>query len=67
MARLRDDEKASKEYQVVGKLRKHVFGIRESELAIELDWQKRTLNNYLRRLQQRGEAYKEGRSWFSED
>ncbi len=67
MARLRNGEKASKEGQVRRKLTKHLFGIRESELSEELGWERRTTNNYLRRLQRKGKAYKEGRSWFGED
>jgi hypothetical protein len=36
-------------------------------MANELGWQRRTVNNYLRTLQQRGLAYKEGRDWFIDD
>jgi DNA-binding IclR family transcriptional regulator len=42
----------------------HPYGLRESELASELGWQRRTVNNYLRALERRGLAYKEGRDWF---
>ncbi len=67
MARLRDGEKSRKKNQVHGTLWQKWFGIRESELADELGWGRRTLNNYLRELQEQGRAYKEGRSWFAED
>ncbi|MCB0209743.1 MAG: hypothetical protein KDJ52_10450 [Anaerolineae bacterium] len=67
MARLRDGEKSNKEEKVHRKLAKHIFGIRESELSEELGWERRTTNNYLRRLEQKGKAYKEGRSWFKDD
>jgi hypothetical protein len=66
MARLRDGEKSSKEGQVQQKLGKHFFGIREAEMAEELGWDRRTLNNYLRAQEQQGRAYREGRSWFIE-
>ena len=64
MARLRKGEKGRKEKQVESKLHRHVFGLRESELASELGWERRTVNNYLRSLKQKGRAYKEGRDWF---
>jgi DNA-binding IclR family transcriptional regulator len=41
--------------------------LRESELASELGWQRRTVNNYLRALESQGLAYKEGRDWFTDD
>ena len=66
MARLQNGEKSSKENQVHRKLGRYFFGIREGELAEELGWERRTLNNYLRRLEQLGKAYKEGRSWFAD-
>jgi DNA-binding IclR family transcriptional regulator len=45
----------------------HPFGLRESEMASELGWQRRTVNNYLRALKRRGIVYKEGRDWFIDD
>jgi predicted transcriptional regulator len=63
MARLRDGEKSQKENQVSSTLQNHLFGLRESELAQELGWERRTVNNYLRDLEEQGKAYKEGRSW----
>ena len=67
MARLQDGERSRKENQVEKTLWQHLFGIRESELADELGWERRTLNNYLRTLQEQGRAYKDGRSWFVEE
>jgi len=64
MARLRDGEKSDKETQVSDELQKHTFGLRESELAQELGWERRTVNNYLHELEEQGKAYKEGRSWY---
>ena len=67
MARLRNGERAGKAAKVECTLWKHIFGIRESELAEELGWERRTVNNYLRQLEQDGKAYKEGRDWHADD
>ncbi len=67
MARLREGEKPDKENLVLRMLGKHFFGLREAELAEELGWGRRTLNNYLRVLETDGKVYKEGRSWFKEE
>ncbi len=66
MARLFAGEKRGKQRSLLQLLRLRLFGLRESEIASDLGWQRRTVNNYLRELYQQGEAYKEGRSWFSE-
>jgi len=66
MARLRRGEKSRKTRQVETRLRQHTFGLHESELANELGWERRTLNNYLRDLDRQGRAYKEGRTWFAD-
>ena len=67
MARLFKGEKIEKESRVQRLLRQHAFGLRESEIAQELGWQRRTVNNYLRELEHRGNVYKEGRCWFVDD
>jgi predicted transcriptional regulator len=67
MARLQEGKKSSKENQVQRLLSCHIFGLRESEMAEELGWERRTVNNYLRELQKQGRAYKEGRDWHAED
>lgn len=67
MARLRKGEKSQKENQVQRVLWQHIFGIREAEIADELGWDRRTVNNYLRKLKKQGRIYKEGRSWFVEE
>jgi predicted transcriptional regulator len=66
MARLQRGEKHRKERQVESVLTQHQFGLRESEIASELGWERRTVNNYLRDLEEQGLAYKEGRDWFVE-
>ena len=67
MAALRRGEKARKTRQVRYLLVQHPFGLRESEMAQELGWQRRTVNNYLRALRRRGVVYKEGIDWFVDD
>lgn len=67
MARLCKGERRRKTRLVQRVLYGHPFGLRESEIASELGWQRRTVNNYLRALERRGKAYKEGRVWFIDD
>jgi DNA-binding IclR family transcriptional regulator len=67
MARLPKGERRRKVRMVRTVLVRHPYGLRESEMARELGWQRRTVNNYLRTLQNRGLAYKEGRDWFVDD
>ena len=67
MARLPEGERYRKAQRVRVLLYEHPFGLRESEMASELGWQRRTVNIYLRALKRRGLIYKEGRDWFSDD
>ena len=67
MARLRKGERQMKGRQVVRTLRRGWFGLREVEVAQELGWDRRTVNNYLRNLQQQGRVYKEGRCWLVDE
>lgn len=64
MARLQEGEKSKRERRIQYLLRRYEFGLRESEIAWELDWRRRTVNNYLRELERRGVTYKQGRCWF---
>ncbi len=66
MARLFAGEKKSKLTMLWRLLHGH-NGLRESEAAEILRWDRRTANNYLRSLKQRGSAYKEGRNWHAEN
>jgi hypothetical protein len=66
MARLFRGEKKSK----LTSLWRLLFGrngVRESEAAELLHWDRRTANNYLRDLKTHGKAYKEGRAWHAEE
>lgn len=67
MARLSDGERRRKTRLVRTVLYTHPYGLRESEMASELGWQRRTVNNYLRTLASQGVAYKEGREWFIDE
>ncbi len=67
MARLHQGERARNQNRLIALLHSHFFGLRESEIAESLDWQRRTANNYLRDLQANGRAYKDGRDWFPEE
>jgi DNA-binding NarL/FixJ family response regulator len=66
MARLQKGERKDKENMLYRLLRRLRWGVRESEIAEELGWQRRTVNNYLRQLKNAEKAHQEGRSWFSE-
>ncbi len=65
MARLQQGEHEDNENRVYRLLRRLRFGVRESEVAEELGWQRRTANNYLRKLKNKDKAEREGRSWFA--
>ncbi|MCI0550143.1 MAG: hypothetical protein L0287_04240 [Anaerolineae bacterium] len=65
MARLQKGESKDKENMLYRLLRRLRFGVRESEIAEELGWQRRTANNYLRKLRKEEKAEREGRSWFA--
>jgi Mn-dependent DtxR family transcriptional regulator len=65
MARLQNGERDDRENTIYRLLRRLRFGVRESEIAEELGWQRRTANNYLRKLQKENKAEREGRSWFA--
>ena len=65
MARLQKGEREDRERLLYRLLRRLRFGVRESEIAEELGWQRRTTNNYLRKLKEEDKAEREGRSWFA--
>ena len=64
MARLPQGEKERRARRVLRLLWGYPFGLRESEIAQELGWERRTVNNYLRELARQGKVEKEGRLWF---
>ena len=67
MARLFGGEKEHNSNLVLQLLQRCFNGLRESEIAQELGWDRRTTNNYLRELRDQGRIYKEGQAWHSEE
>ncbi len=65
MARLQKGERETRERRLYWLLRRLRFGVREAEIAEELGWQRRTVNNYLRKLAKENRAERDGRSWFA--
>lgn len=65
VARLIVGEKQRKSHRVLCLLHWYALGLREAEVAQELGWNRRTVNNYLRRLRECEQAYKLGRLWFA--
>lgn len=67
MARLFTGEKTLKREDILRLLQGHDYGLREAELAEMLGWDRRTANNYLRELAEKGLIYKDGRLWLTEE
>jgi len=67
MARLFSGEKKWKRQDILRALQCFEQGLTESEIAEILRWDRRTVNNYLRELENNEQVYKEGRMWFSEE
>jgi len=67
MARLFAGEKQCKSADVVRLLQSHENGLRESEIAEMLRWDRRTVNNYLRELKAHRRTCREGRQWYAEE
>jgi hypothetical protein len=65
MAKLQKGERQEKENALYRLLKRLRFGARESEISQELGWQRRTVNNYLRKLKEQDKAERDGQSWFS--
>ena len=64
MARLKKGEKDEPKNKVASLIRFCGLGLEESELEEETGIERRTLNNYLRELDQEGKAHKKGQRWF---
>ncbi len=66
MARLIEGEREENEARIYGLIRNSGQGLREREIAQELDMRRRTVNNYLRELAAEERIYKEGRCWHAD-
>lgn len=67
MARLFWGEKDCKREDVIETLERHENGLKESEVAEILGWDRRTVNNYLHELEAENQVYKEGQLWFPDE
>ncbi len=65
MARLRAGEQENRQNFILRLLKGSRWGIKESEVAQEMGVNRRTANNYLRKLEKDDKAEKDGRLWFS--
>lgn len=66
MARLPKGEHEERKSLLLRLLKRLPWGARESEIADELGWERRTVNNYLNELRDENKARREGWSWFAE-
>lgn len=66
MARLPEGEHQERKYLVLRLLKRLRWGAREIDIAHELGWERRTVNNYLNELSDENRAHREGWSWFAE-
>jgi predicted transcriptional regulator len=64
MARKTEFEKADTEQKIRRELRRSWHGIKESEIAQATGMERRTVNNYLRQEEKKGNAEKSGWLWF---
>ena len=64
MARLPKGAKQRRARSVQYLLRRCRLGLTEQEIAQELGLHRRTVNNYLRQLNEEDAAYREGTLWF---
>ena len=64
MARLRAGERENRQSFILRLLNRSRRGIKESEVAQEMGVNRRTANNYLRKLEKDDKAEKDGWLWF---
>lgn len=64
MARLPEGEKENRLRKVSRLLKRYSLGLYEQEVADEMGWDRRTTNNYLRELDRREKAHRDGRKWY---
>jgi predicted transcriptional regulator len=64
MARLPEGEKKQRANKIGRLLRQCRFGLTEQEISEETGLHRRTVNNYLRELDEEEQAHRQGRKWF---
>ena len=65
MARITNDDKQDVASKILLVIAEHKDGIRESELSELIGIERRTIHNYLKRLQATGRVRKDGCNWNS--
>jgi CRISPR-associated endonuclease/helicase Cas3 len=63
--RLSDTTRRERLERVELLLQRHPDGLREAEIAESLNFERRTVNNYLRELEVQGHVYREDQVWFA--
>ena len=64
MPRIDDDDKRNRLDRIYLMLTRNARGITEGEISDEVNLGRRTVNNYLRELEDRGKAFKDGLYWY---
>lgn len=64
MARLPEGEKEQRANRISRLLQKCGLGLSEQDIAEETGLDRRTVNNYLRQLDEEERAHREGRKWY---
>jgi DNA-binding transcriptional regulator LsrR (DeoR family) len=64
MAKLPEGQKAERKKQLARLVHYLGLGLTEEEIAEETGLDRRTVNNYLRELDQEEQVHKEGRKWW---
>lgn len=64
MARIDDTTKKDRLDRIYLILSRNPRGLTEAEIAAEVNLERRTANNYLRKLEEQGKAFKDGIYWF---
>jgi CRISPR-associated endonuclease/helicase Cas3 len=67
MAKISEEKMLERYDRILLLLRRHTDGMTEQEIADELNYDRRNVNNYLRELEQQGKLYKEGKYWSAHD
>lgn len=64
MPRIPADDKSRRKERIRLMLERQQQGMTEQEIANAMQFERRTINNYLNEMERQGEIYKEGTHWF---